>query len=253
MTGQPVPTVEGVITAERIASTVDSIAEVQLATGMIPWFPDGHADPWNHVEAAMALAIGGPRRPRPSGPTSGSSTASAPDGAWHQYYLADRRGGVQARRQRVRLRGRRRRGTTSCSPATPGSSTSMWPVVDAAVEFVLGLQTPRGEILWARHDDGTPWSFALLTGSSSICHSLRCAIAIAEHLGQERPDWELSAAQLAHVVAHVPDAFEPKAPLGHGLVLPGAGRRGGRAMPVGSAWPSGWDALRDGRAGGPAA
>ena len=86
----------------------------------------------------------------------------------------------------------------------------MWPVVERAIDFVLDLQTPRGEILWARHADGTPWSFALLTGSSSICHSLRCAIALAEHLGHERPDWELSAARLAHVIRHEPDAFAPK-------------------------------------------
>ncbi|MBA2496285.1 MAG: prenyltransferase, partial [Acidimicrobiia bacterium] len=58
--------------------------------------------------------------------------------------------------------------------------------------------------------DGTPWSFALLTGSSSICHSLRCALALAQHLGHERPDWELSAARLSQVIAEVPDAFAPK-------------------------------------------
>jgi hypothetical protein len=91
-----------------------------------------------------------------------------------------------------------------------GFATTMWPVVEAAVDFVLGLQTARGEIRWARHADGTPWSFALLTGSSSIWHSLRCAIALAEHLGHERPDWELSAARLGHVLRTVPDAFAPK-------------------------------------------
>ena len=26
---------------------------------MIPWFPGGHCDPWNHVETAMALDVGG--------------------------------------------------------------------------------------------------------------------------------------------------------------------------------------------------
>ncbi len=86
----------------------------------------------------------------------------------------------------------------------------MWPVVERAVDFVLDLQRPRGEIIWARHADGTPWSFALLTGSSSICLSLRCAIALAEHLGHERPDWELSAGRLASVIAHQPEAFAPK-------------------------------------------
>src|SRR4029077_4436724 len=76
--------------------------------------------------------------------------------------------------------------------------------------FVLDLQTPRGEIIWARHVDGTPWSYALLTGSSSTCHSLRCAVALAELVGEERPDWELSAVTLADTIAHHPDAFAPK-------------------------------------------
>ncbi len=75
---------------------------------------------------------------------------------------------------------------------------------------MLDLQTDRGEILWARHADGTPWSFALLTGSSSICHSLRCAIALAEHLGHERPALGAAAARLAHVIRTEPDAFAPK-------------------------------------------
>ena len=39
------------------------------------------------------------------------------------------------------------------------------------------------------------------TGSSSVHASLRCAIAIAEHLGHERPDWELSLGSLAIAVA----------------------------------------------------
>ena len=80
---------------------------------------------------------------------------------------------------------------------------------------MLDLQTPRGEVIWARHADGTPWSFALLTGSSSMVHSLRCAVAVAELLGQERPDWEVSVDRLAdvvrrHCIGELPDAFAPK-------------------------------------------
>ena len=117
----------------------------------------------------------------------------------------------------------------------------MWPVVERAIDFVLDLQTPRGEILWARHADGTPWSFALLTGSSSICHSLRCAIALAEQLGHERPDWELSAGPARP--RHPPRArrLRAQAPLGDGLVLPGARRRASAATTAASAWPSGCD------------
>jgi hypothetical protein len=47
------------LSADDLAATGAAIAELQLPTGMIPWFPGGHADPWNHVEAAMALATVG--------------------------------------------------------------------------------------------------------------------------------------------------------------------------------------------------
>jgi hypothetical protein len=225
------PVVPGVLDARRLTATVDSIADLQLADGMIPWFPGGHADPWNHIEAAMALALGG-RRADAERAYQWLVDRQRPDGAWHQYYLADR---VEESKLDANVCAYVAAGAWHHHLLTgdAGFLEAMWPVVEAAVEFVLGLQTPRGEILWARHDDGTPWSFALLTGSSSICHSLRCAIAIAEHLGHERPDWELSASRLAHVIAHVPDAFEPKArwamdwyyPVLAGVVVGEPGRR----------------------------
>ena len=49
-----------------------------------------------------------------------------------------------------------------------------------------------------------------MTGSSSIYHSLRCAVAVAECLAKDRPDWELAAGRLGHAVAHHPGAFAPK-------------------------------------------
>ena len=137
-----------------------------------------------------------------------------PDGSWHQYYLAD---SIEQDKLDANVIAYVATGVWHHYLLFDdrGFLEAMWPTVEAAIDFVLDLQTPRGEILWARHADGTPWSFALLTGSSSICHSLRCAIAIAEHLGHERPDWELSAARLAHVITphaagELPDAFAPK-------------------------------------------
>ena len=48
----------GVLTATQLQQTVDSIAAVQHPSGALPW-PDGHTDPWDHVECAMALTLGG--------------------------------------------------------------------------------------------------------------------------------------------------------------------------------------------------
>ncbi len=198
----------GVVTAAQLTATVDAVAEWQLDSGMVPWFPGGHADTWNHTEALMALMLGGRRTEAELG-FQWLRSVQRPDGAWHQYYLADR---VEQDKLDANC----------CAYVAAGVwfhwllyrdrtvLEELWPMVSRAIEFVLDLQTRRGEILWARHADGTPWSFALLTGSSSICHSLRCAIAIAETLGHEKPDWELSAARLSRVIRDDPDAFAPK-------------------------------------------
>jgi hypothetical protein len=209
----PVPEVEGILTAAQVQATVDGIAEWQLPSGMVPWFPGGHCDPWNHVESAMALALGG-RRAEAEAAYQWLADVQRPDGSWHQYYVAD---GVEQDKLDANVIAYVAAGVWHhwLLFGDRGFVEAFWPVVEKAVEFVLDLQTPRGEILWARHADGTPWSFALLTGSSSICHSLRCALALAELLGHERPDWELAAARLSHVVRQhcqgtMPDAFAPK-------------------------------------------
>ena len=208
-----IPAIDGLLSDAEVRSTAEAIADWQLPNGMIPWFPGGHADAWNHVEAAMALDIGG-RRAEAERAYDWLLGLQRSDGAWHQYYVASDGGGTAVEQDKL--------DANVCAYVACGTYhhylrhkdsgflETMWPAVAAAIDFVLDLQTPRGEILWARHADGTPWSFALLTGSSSISHSLRCAIAVAHELGHERPEWEASAAALAHVVADVPDAFAPK-------------------------------------------
>jgi len=202
------PAVSGIVTADQVQETVDTIVERQLPNGMIPWFTDGHADPWNHVEAAMAIALGD-RIPEAERAYQWLIDEQRPDGAWHQYYLADR---VEQDKLDANVCAYIAVGVWHHWLLTKdeGFAETLWPVVDAAIGFVLGLQTDRGEILWARHADGTAWSFALLTGSSSICHSLRCAVALADHLGHERPVWVEAAARLANVIRTEPDAFAPK-------------------------------------------
>ncbi|MEZ5246427.1 MAG: hypothetical protein R2707_15100 [Acidimicrobiales bacterium] len=203
------PDIPGVLSAQQVRDTADHIASWQLDSGMIPWFPGGHADPWNHIEAAMALVIGG-RRAEAEAAYQWLVDLQRPDGSWHQYYLAD---GVEQDKLDANVIAYIAAGVWHhyLHFRDLGYLEEMWKVVEPAIDFVLELQQPRGEILWARHPDGTPWSFALLTGSSSIAHSLRCAVAIANELHHERPDWELSVGLLAHAIRHERDeAFSPK-------------------------------------------
>jgi hypothetical protein len=202
------PEIPGILDAPEVATTVDVIAEVQLADGMIPWFPGGHSDPWNHVEAAMALLVGG-RRADAERAYDWLRANQRSDGSWHHYYVD---GGVEDPKFDANVCAYPAAGVWHHFLATGdrGFLEELWPVIERAIDWVLDLQTARGEIRWARHADGTPWPYAILTGSSSIYHSLRCAIAVAEELGHERPDWELSAARLGYVVARRPEYFAPK-------------------------------------------
>ena len=197
------------LTPAELEATVDSIAAVQQGDGMVPWFPDGHGDPWNHVEAAMALDAGG-RRAEAEAAYAWLAGTQRPDGAWHQYYRAGR---VEEATLDANVSAYVSTGVWHHFLATAdrGFLESMWPVVERAMGFVLGLQKRRGEVIWARHADGTPWTFALLTASSSTFASLRAALAVADHLGRARPGWEAAAAALGRVIAEEPaGAFLPK-------------------------------------------
>jgi hypothetical protein len=120
-----------------------------------------------------------------------------------------------------------------------GFAMRMWPVVWKAIEWVLTLQTPRGEFAWERDASGTPGEFALLSGCASIYQGLRCATALAELAGDPQPDWELAAGQLAHVVACHPEAFADKSRFAmdwYYPVLGGALRGAEAASRLASAW-----------------
>jgi hypothetical protein len=197
-----------VLSRTQFEQTLDAIAGAQLPDGCIPWYIGGKADPWDHVESAMALDLGG-RASCVERAYDWLLSTQRSDGAFAFYYqdglVVDPK--LDANHSTYLATGVWHHFLLS---GDSGFLETMWPMVEAAIDFALDLQTPRGEITWMRMPDGTVGDYALLTGSSCVHLSLRCAIAIAERLGHERPDWELSLGSLAHAIAHRPDAFEPK-------------------------------------------
>ncbi|MGK5631041.1 prenyltransferase [Streptomyces sp. URMC 123] len=204
----------GVLTAEQAARTVAGILAAQRPDGAIPWFRGHHLDPWDHIEAAMALDAAGEHE-RAEAAYRWLADHQNPDGSWYAAY-AD--GDPDRPTDRARE-------TNFCAYIAVGAwhhylSTgddtfldSMWPTVHAAIEFVLALQQPGGQIGWKREaveDGDTPVTDALLTGSSSIHQALRCALAIAEQREEPQPDWELAAGALGHAVRHHPERFLDK-------------------------------------------
>jgi hypothetical protein len=236
-TGTWLPSVPGILTADQILATGCSIAAVQQRDGAIGW-PDGHVDAWNHVECAMALSVCGLRGAARRG-YEWLRAAQRPDGSWpkraeggavindavesnHAAYPAV---GVWHELQVTR---------------DDEFAQRMWPVVRRGIEFAMGLQQPRGEITWERRADGSPAGYALLAGSSSMHHALRCAIALAEYVGEPQPDWELAVGQLGHAVACHPEAFADKSRFSMDWYYPvlGGPLRGGAAR---ERLAAGWD------------
>lgn len=202
------PSLAGVLSVDDVARTAESIAALQLPSGMIEWFPGGHTDPWNHVEAAMALATCG-LIAHADKAYDWLADIQRADGGWHNYYTAR---GVEDPKLDSNCVAYIATGVWHHYLATGDldALARRWSMVEQAIDFVLDLQLPRGEVIWARHVDHRPWGYALLTGSSSVSHSLGCAVRISEVLDKRRDDWQEACARLVDVVARHPQVFEPK-------------------------------------------
>jgi hypothetical protein len=200
--------VPGILTAREIADTAKTLVRLQTSSGQIPWFPGGHCDAWNHVEAAMALTATG-HLDEARAAYRWLASAQLGDGSWFNYYVA---GTVKDARL----------DTNVCAYVATGLfhyltvtgdvdfTREMWPMVHAALEFALRWQLPDGTIRWSLDASGRPEGYALLTGSSSIFHALRCGVALSERLDALAPGWELAAGRLGHAIAHHRGAFAPK-------------------------------------------
>jgi hypothetical protein len=203
------PAVPGCLEAEQVAETAAAIVRVQQDDGGIPWAVGEHIDVWNHVEAAMALMVGGE--------VAAAGTAydwclanQREDGSWPMKIIGDRIEDAS--------------GETNMSSYLAvgvwhhwllGQDLAfvrrMWPAVRRGLDFVAGMQLPFGGIAWSQQGDGKVNEQALLAGSSSIYHALRCGLALAALVDEPQPAWELVAGRLRHAIESHRDLFLDKA------------------------------------------
>ncbi|PIE32914.1 MAG: prenyltransferase [Ilumatobacter coccineus] len=208
-----IPDLPGVISADEIVASAHHLASLQTESGMIPWWPGGHCDPWNHVESAMALDIAG-LHDEAERAYGWLADIQRTDGAWHNYYVPD--GAADDTVEDAKL------DTNVCAYIGAGVwhhwrctgddrfVERIWPTVERALDWVLAQRRADGLPLWAVEVDAQPWDYALVAGTCSIQHSLRHAAEAGAAIGRARPEWIEAADQMAHLVRTRPEAFEPK-------------------------------------------
>lgn len=191
----------------RLQPAVNYILDVQLETGEIPWFTGGHTDPWDHVEAAMGLTIGGEFEAAAKA-YRWLASVQLDDGSWWASY----RDGEPDKFER--------RETNYVAYIATGLwhyylctrdkqlVVELMPTVRAAIEFVVSAQREQGDIDWAVGADGSPMPDALVTGCSSIYKSLECAINLAKVCHEHPVAWELAREKLGDCLRNKPERFD---------------------------------------------
>jgi hypothetical protein len=188
-----------------VRATVASIAAEQDTAGALPWFRGGQLDPWDSVEAAMALDIGG-AHDRAAAAYRWLAARQRPDGSWAAEY---RDGAESAPAAESNHAGYLAVGAWHSWLITGDEHlvAELWPVVRRGLDLVTRMQLAGGAIGWALRPDGTADDTALLTGNASLFQALRCGIALAGLAGDAQPDWELAVADLGTALRTRPDAF----------------------------------------------
>lgn len=198
-----IPFVSGVLSADDVRATAASIVSMQEDTGAIPWTVGEHVDIWNHLEAAMALLVGGEAEAAEKA-IDWVPTMQKADGSWPMKIVngqvEDDRGECNmsaylavALWHHWLIRGER------------DYLERHWEPMRRGLDWVVSLQVPFGGIQWTPVDE-----ICLLAGGSSIYQSLRAGVAIADLLGHPQPEWELAAGRLGHAIRHHRDLFADK-------------------------------------------
>lgn len=202
---------------DAVANAGRRILQIQTADGGIAWFENGPWDPWNHVEAAMALTALGAHDHAEAAFAYLRATQRT-DGAWTGEY-----GNALPMRDRdyiARQTAPAFLDSNFCAYPAVGVAhrylktgdrdwlRRQWQMVEASIEFVLGLQLRNGTFSWSLEAHGTSVDRALLAGNASIYKSLECAIFLADELGRSVSHWKAAQGRLKRALRYAPEAFE---------------------------------------------
>lgn len=187
------PDAEGPLSAEERAATVAAILARQQPSGMIPWAAGQGADPWNHLEAVMALALAG-EHDAVARALEWLVGVQQANGAFAAGFGTD--GAVADQRRDTNGTAYLAFALHAVERMTGDADLvrALWPAAERALGFVCAQQRPGGEICWSDAAPGAPGDLALVAAGSSIYASLRAAERLAAALDLPLPPGAVAAA-----------------------------------------------------------
>jgi hypothetical protein len=194
------------LSKDYLNPTVKSITTLQQADGSIPWLHRGIIDPWTHIENAMAIDIGNCHTEAELA-YDWLAQIQLNDGSWYASY---KDGQPQDTSKVSHMISYIAVGVWHHYLTTGGISflKEIWPTVCAAIDFVLDMRGPNGEIYWARDSAGVIYPNALIASCSSTYLSIKSALSIASVLGEEKTHWKEANISLAKAIRNMPCRFD---------------------------------------------
>ena len=188
------------------SSSVDYILEVQNQDGSIPWEKGKKLDPWDHIEAAMGLSIGG-NKVEAERAFIWLSENQLDDGSWYSEYIESV---PQTKRRETNFSAYLATGLLHYFLIFEDKKflERLFPSLEKAMDFVISSQTSKGDIYWAKEEGIEILDDSLITGSSSIYKSLECAIAIYNILGKPIENLSESRLSLRNSINNNPERYD---------------------------------------------
>lgn len=194
---------------EGVEATVSMVRAVQRDDGAIPWFIGGRLDPWNHVEAVMALTV--------AGELDGARRAlrwladlQLPDGSWSAAYLEN--GAVLENHCDTNAVAYVATGAQLYFLVTQDRRVAreLFDTVERALGFVSRHVDARGMLPWSVGPGDAISPHSLVAASASVVCSLRSGAELSSELGMPRPDWLELADRIASAISEHESAFLDK-------------------------------------------
>ena len=202
-----IPEIPGVLSAQQCRATAESIARAQEQSGAIPWSlvrthrPVG---PRRVRDGAVGAGLLEPARAAYRMEQVASNARMGP-GRCSSASGSSRMPTATATSARTSPPGC---GTTFCVTGDDGFARRMWPR-SRRHRFRDRPSARRrrdllGERTFGSHRRGPGDRYV------SVYHSIRCAMALANYLGEPQPEWEVACGELGHALVAHPGSFTEK-------------------------------------------